>query len=380
MGLTTFWAMGETDQVMYRCPGEPLFYDIGSESQPVSLVSHLATMVHGSAYTLSLDISDSILGHQTGIGLSSDWVTDGVWMSSFDPVSVINDLSEPGSGVAWHLLGNNRFIGAYVYSTIEFSGIDNGYHWGVDNSILSLDFHYPVPEDFALDDLVRITGVSFMGFSQNTDGTSYSTSEFTQVSNGYTHNPAFQEFGQLSLRPGSSSAAFNPAFTISADAFPDNSPGLFTDSLISQHPDILAMQAHMANTGFHVTIDDSSISGDTAFSADVIYDLARTNYNDMPPSGDGWLLDGVLFTPGTDVSLTNEYIAIGGSELGYVEVLHPDTDQVLATSVNGQGGIWAKFSIDFDKTPVVPPGVALRKLNQSTGYGRDIPDLRLDTP
>lgn len=372
MVLRSYWAMGELDQVMYQYPGEPVFLDLGVESGAVDISTHLANALHGNSYVPSQDITSDILSHQTSFGLSSDWVSDGLWMDSFNPVTILNNLDSPGSGVAWHLLTNKMFIGAHVQSTLPFQGLETGFQWAYGRTSLSIDLRNPLVDNYLLDDVVSISPVIFMGYVNNSDNTAPAIGSFVPIDNGYEHRPAYNSFNTLLLRPSTPQSGFNPLYSISADAFPEGSPGLFSESAIANRSEIQSALSHMADSSVHTAINDQVVSPDVAWSADFLNDFIRSSNLDMPPSGDSWSLDNTLYSPDTDITAISEYLAIGGQNLGYVEILHPVTNQVLATSVNGLGGIWAKFSLESGLTPVVPPGVALRKLNISTGYGRSI--------
>jgi len=376
-----FWAMAVGYDTMYRHPTHPMFWNRGYNYDPVSLTSHLTTYPHGSK-ELSQNIADQIVTHQTNLGLTSDLISDGLWLSDFtNNVSsffTIDTVASAGSGIAWNYLTDNRFI-CYNYLTNISSLIDkNGFYWSTNISSLSVPLGLEQDDPtVTMDSYIRILNPSFMGFSDNTDNSYFNTSDATEIENGFYHHPILNESGTIQLRPLNTSPAFDPDYQISADAFLPETEGFFDEAIIASNSTVQSMQSHILNSSIHFSIDDTYLREDAAFSADYIDALGEKNYLDMPPSGDGWFTyDGLEIGPRTDEDTTDTYIAIAGHSVGHVEIYHPDTGTILGASVNGKGGIRARFSIERGKVPVCPLNVTLRRLNRVTGYS-DIPNLTL---
>lgn len=375
-----FWAMATGYDVMYRHPAHPMFWSRGYNYGPVNLTSHLSTYPHEAGET-SQSIADLIFAHQTGLGLTSDLISDGLWLSDFtDNINsyfTLDQISVAGSGIAWNYLTDNRFI-CYNYLTNINSLLDkNGFYW--DTNISSKSVEVGLDQDdptVTMDSYIKILNHSFMGFQDGSDNSYFNTDDATAIENGFYHHPILNEAGNISLRPQNSTSAFDANYMISADAFLPDTEGFFDETIVANNSTVQDIQSHISNTSIHFGIDDTYLREDAAFSADYLDALGEKNYLDMPPSGDGWFTyDGLEIGPRTDEDTTDTYIAIAGHSVGHVEIVHPDTGELLGASVNGKGGIRARFSIERGKVPVCPPNVTLRRLNSVTGYS-DISNLR----
>lgn len=379
-----FWTMAVTYDIMYRHPTHPMFWSRGYNYDPVqsSLSNHLSAYSHGTL-PISQDILEEIISHQVSLGFTSDNISDGVWLSEFEQnlssYYHIDNLDLAGSGIAWNYLTDNRFIGYYYLTDINSLENLNGFHW--DTSVSSETVIVGLVQDdpaVTMDSYIKILNYSFMGFQNGADISSVNSSVATPIENGFFHHPILNEYGTILLRPSGASPAFDPSYQISADAFLPTTDGFFQESIVANNSTIIAIQSHILNTSIHFGIDDTYLRDDAAFSADYLDALGEKNYLDMPPSGDGWFThDGKVLGSRTDEDATDTFIAIAGRSAGYVEITHPDTGAILGTSVNGKGGIRAKFSIERGKVPVCPPNVLLRRLNRETGYG-DIPNLLVE--
>lgn len=373
--LTTL-AFDTAEESLYRQLLEPFNFTtlVVDEYSSSDLDDHLATLHSETTQPQpSGNIADEILLHQQQSGLSSDWVTGGVWMDDIDPVTLfqVKDTSYPGMGGAWLYFTDERLTWGQSITTL--SGVTTvRFQFRVSSNNVQMDWGIEDVTDFTESDSVVFINFNSIGSPDPTPRSSSLPDGLAAVgASKYEGNPAFFNEARSSIVANSTSYVRDPAFYVSADAIPGGSEGLFDPLLVANHPTVQNALTHMADPAIHISLIDSSIGKDVTYPSYFIrYSLLPQYYLYNGPTGDAWYDDAGLQSPEINTTPTVYWIAY--STTGGV-VRDPDSGDVLAQPVNNTSITRGMFSMPAGAMPNADPGVVLRRLNPDVGFEATIP-------
>lgn len=374
--MITTLAYDTVEESLYRQHLEPFDFTTPVVDDYVSsdLDNHLIEL-HNQAQSpvISQVIADSVVNHQVSLALSSDWITDGVWLNDIDPVTLfqVKDLSYPGMGGVWLYFTDERLTWGQSVTTLS-GETTSRFQFRVSANSVNMDWGLEGVTDYTESDSVIFLNFNSIGSPDPTPRISSLPGGLTLV-NGtrYAGNPAFFNEKTSSVVANNTSYVRDPAFFISADALPASTEGLFDETLVLNNLDVQAAISHIGDDSIHIGLFDSFVSTDTAYSSYFIrYSLTPQYYLYNGPTGDAWYDDAGLQSPEINSTPTVYWIAY--STTGGV-VRDPNSGEVLAQPVNNTLITRGMFSMPDGVMPDADPGVVLRRLNPEVGFEATIP-------
>ena len=360
--LTTL-AFDLVEQSMFRQLLEPIAFTTATPDMYTSsqLTQHLDNKHSESDIkTVSSQISALVLDYQVVQGLSSDWITDGLWLADIDIPSLftVSDLTYPGVGGAWLYFSDER----YTWVTVQYQ--TNTQFWVNDDT--GINVYWDKPSEGSATDRVYVSnfnGVNVTIGNLNPTTLPNSFVEFIP-DRKWEANPIFITQNPSYLRP--SDIDFVRTHYLDADILPLDSTGLYDESITLANPLIQEATSHIQDASIHIQMSDEFISESTSYPSYYIrYALNYNLYLYNGFSGDAWYDElGRLQSPQLTDTLESYWIAFGNNG-GYVR--HPDTNEVIAAPVNNKKEVRCSFTLPLGLMPVADPDIVLRCLNPGLG-------------
>ena len=344
----------------------------GSDTYTPLLESHISDP--HSIKTSSHAINTSIVNHQVSTGVTSDIISDGLFIADFVPSTVVIDRLGIGvlEGAGHHYFSSDKVVSFFLIdSTLPFTNLAKGRHlWYKENQTsISLSLGNP-KGDIQDTDYVRFHSISIINNANETLGNLSNLNGFTEVSpyvyEGYP--------GSISLNASFSwGVSYSPdtrKFTLDPDVLaPD---GFIDESAISSNTYVVNMLTHMADTELHPGSWTTPVLSDsTTVSSQVIHSLYENQTIRYTPASGDWYVTSEGESMSYKEDLTDPVAHWLAISMGDPDALVTDPDDnniVLGECVNGTDQMRCYFTLADGKLPVATPGVILRRCNPGRGF------------
>lgn len=341
------------------------------------LQPHVNDMSIHEVKTSSQTVVTSILNHQISYGLSSDWVTDGLWMSDFNPQPTTIDKLNLGllEGAAHLFFTGSRTMVMMMENSLNYINYKPGKRVLVRPGATTINVTLSgYTEELRDGDYIRFHSPALFNNSDEVlDQIDPSTIVgFTEISPNYlTANPFFinTTFNFSWILSSYNTTAYR--YKLSADSLP--SDWFYTDANIIEDPTVSEMMAHVEDNNIHYmkTWNTPVLKDNQVISGSVITTLgSATAINTRPPTGD-WFITPSGESMSYQAELTSGVGHWMAMSIGDPNALVTDPDDpsiVLGECVNGTDEMRTYFTLPYDKLPVATPGVILRRCNPGLGF------------
>ncbi len=344
----------------------------GESVDLVVMQNHIDTP-HITHYT-SYYIGQAVLDKQVSSGLTSDIITDELFMSDFNAQPITIDRLGFGllEGAAHHYFTDERVLFALMDSTVPYTTWPKGRRlWTTDSTTLGISMGTVVGE-VTPEDYVRIHSP---GMINNIDDVvkpnTSNLGSFVEVAPYvYQANPVYMD-NYISFNWGfTGSSKTTGKYQLDPDVLP--SDGFLDVAGIENNPVIIAMLNHINDGSIHPgSWTTPVLSNTTTVSSNIISDLYDySNIRYRPGTGDWYVTPdgGSMSYQGDLTESTGHWLAISTGDPD-ATVLDPDDPTIiLGECVNGTDQMRCYFTLADGKLPVATPTVTLRRCNPVRGF------------